>query len=169
MLPPHSKESEMMVLGCMLTNDNSLGIAAEALEENDFYLTEHKIIFQSLKTAYNNDEYADVHLIAEDLKRQNKLGIAGGVFYLTTLAQYAGTSAYIEEYCDIIKSKSILRRMVSAAQVIEKNALEDPQDVHTCLDAAQQLFFQAVLKVAGGDKLALGAGQGRGVDAKSHG
>src|SRR5437016_1248926 len=110
-IPPNSKESEMMVLGCMLTSINSLNIAADSLDEQDFYFTEHKSIFQALKTAYRNDKPADVHLVAEDLKRQNKLQAVGGVAYLTTLAQYAGTSAYIEEYVDIVKNKALLRRI----------------------------------------------------------
>lgn len=141
-IAPNSKESEMMVLGCMLTSINSLNIAADALDDADFYFTEHKIIFQVLKTAYKTDKPADVHLVCEELKRQGKLAAVGGVSYVTTLAQYAGTSAYIEEYTDLVHSKSVLRRMINAAQLVEKNALEEPQDVHACLDDAQQLFFQ---------------------------
>ncbi len=141
-IPPNSKESEMMVLGCMLTSINSLNIAADSLDEHDFYFTEHKIIFQSLKSAYRSDKPADCHLIAEDLKRQNTLQAVGGVAYLTTLAQYAGTSAYIEEYAEIVKNKAILRRIIFAAQEIEKTALDDPPDVHVCLDDAQASFFK---------------------------
>ncbi len=141
-IPPNSKESEMMVLGCMLTSINSLNIAADGLDEQDFYFTEHKNIFQSLKSAYRNDKPADVHLIAEDLKRQNKLQAVGGVAYLTTLAQYAGTSAYIEEYVEIVKNKALLRRIILAAQEIEKQALDSPEDVRVCLDDAQASFFQ---------------------------
>lgn len=139
---PHSKESEMMVLGCMLTSVNSLNIAADALDDSDFYFVEHKIIFQALKTAYKKDKPADIHLIAEDLKRQDKLNGVGGLGYLTTLAQYAGTSAFIEEYTDLVLNKSILRKMINAAQIIEKTSLEEPQDVQIALDEAQQMFFQ---------------------------
>lgn len=141
-IAPNSKESEMMVLGCMLTSINSLNIAADALDDTDFYYTEHKIIFQILKTAYKTDKPADVHLVCEELKRQDKLKAVGGAAYITTLAQYAGTSAYIEEYSDIIRNKSILRNMIHAAQLVEKTALEDPQDVHGALDDAQQMFYQ---------------------------
>ena len=69
---PNSKESEMMVLGCMLTSVNGLNIAADGLDESDFYYTEHKIIFEVLKTAYKNDKPADVHLVCEELKRLDK-------------------------------------------------------------------------------------------------
>jgi replicative DNA helicase len=89
-VPPHSKESEMMVLGSMLTNVNSLNIAADFLSDADFYFSEHKMIFAALQDAYRQDKPADVHLIAEELKRQDKLENIGGVSYLTTLAQYAG-------------------------------------------------------------------------------
>ena len=141
-IPPHSKESEMMVLGCMLTSINSLNIASDALDDSNFYFTEHKTIFQVLKTAYKKDKPADIHLVAEELKRMDKLAAVGGVAYLTTLAQYAGTSAFIEEYVEIIRNKALLRKMINAAQIVEKSALEEPSDVNTALDDAQQLFFQ---------------------------
>ena len=139
---PNSKESEMMVLGCMLTSVNSLNIAADLLNESDFYYSEHQIIFASLNAAYCADKPADIHLIAEDLKRQGKLDAVGGISYLTTLAQYAGTSAYIEEYATLVREKAILRRMVQAAENIERTALSEPDDVHAALDDAQLRFFQ---------------------------
>jgi replicative DNA helicase len=140
-MAPHTKESEMMVLGCMLTSVNSLNIGADALDDADFYFTEHKLIFQALKTAYRSDKPADVHLISEELKRQDKLKAVGGIGYLTTLAQYAGTSAYVEEYVELVRNKSTLRRMINAAQEVEKTALNDPEDVHAALDEAQAKFF----------------------------
>jgi replicative DNA helicase len=141
-VPPHSKESEMMVLGCMLTSINALNVAADSLEESDFYFNEHQLIFLALKTAYRADRPADIHLIAEDLKKMGRLDAVGGVSYLTTLAQYAGTSAYIEEYVKLVRDKAVLRKMISSAQQIEKTALEDPPDVFVALDDAQSRFYQ---------------------------
>ncbi|MCB1181246.1 MAG: replicative DNA helicase [Chlamydiia bacterium] len=139
---PHSKESEMMVLGCMLTSINSLNIAADTLDENDFYFAEHKLIFDVLKKAYKNDKPADVHLVCEELKRQDRLDSVGGAAYVATCAGYAGTSAFIEEYVELVKEKAILRRMILAAQTVEKTALSEPDDVHGALDDAQKMFFQ---------------------------
>lgn len=141
-IPPNSKESEMMVLGCMLTSINALNVAADSLEEVDFYYQEHQTVFTSLKAAYRADKPADIHLISEDLKKIGKLDTIGGVSYLTTLAQYAGTSAYIEEYIDLVKEKAILRRMIHTAQNIERSALEGPPDVHAALDQAQADFYK---------------------------
>lgn len=141
-IAPHSKESEMMVLGCMLTSTDSLNVAADALEEYDFYFTEHKILFLVLKNAYKKDKPADIHLVCEELKRIEKLEAVGGASYVATLAQYVGTSAYIEEYVEVVKSKSILRKMIYAAETVQKNALDEPEDVYSTLDDAQNLFFK---------------------------
>ena len=47
-LPPHSKESEMMVLGCMLTSVNGLNFGSDSLHKKDFYYSEHQIILEAL-------------------------------------------------------------------------------------------------------------------------
>lgn len=138
---PQSKESEMMVLGCMLSSINSLNIGADALNPLDFYYPEHRMIFEVLQTSYRQDKPIDLHLASEELKRQDKLQMIGGIQYLNTLVGYAGTSAYIEEYCEVIKEKAILRRMISACKDIEKTAHEEPEDVYTSLDDAQAKFF----------------------------
>lgn len=140
-IAPHSKESEMMVLGSMLTSVNALNVSCDHLDDLDFYFKEHQKIFASLKDAYKKDKPADIHLIAEELKRQERLDDVGGIPYLTTLAQYAGTSVYIEEYTELVKNKSILRRMIRAAEDIEREALADPKNVHESLDAAQTKLF----------------------------
>lgn len=125
---PNSKESEMIVLGCMLTNLNSLEVASESLTESDFYFVEHKILFQSLKKFHKNSKPTDAHLVCEDLKTNDKLNSVGGSTYVFTLAQYACTSAYIEEYIEVIRDKSLLREIIHASQEIEKQALGNPEN-----------------------------------------
>ena len=109
--PPHSKESEMMVLGCMLTNEHAFKLASESMEESDFYFIEHKILFQVIQEAYRKNHQADVHLMAEELKRTGKLQTAGGINYLLALAQYVGTSAYVEEYIRLVRNKTLSREL----------------------------------------------------------
>jgi hypothetical protein len=137
-IPPHSKESEMMVLGCMLTSINHFKTAADSLDDSDFYYTEHKIIFGILKNASKNDKPTDIHLVCEELRRQDKLNAVGGAAYITALAQYAGTSAYIEEYVNVIRDKSILRSVIYAAQSIEKGAFDNENPQELILKALEQ-------------------------------
>ena len=135
---PNSRESEMIVLGCMLNSINSLKVGSTTLSTIDFFYTEHQLIFDVLKRANINDKPADIHLMAEELKRQNNLERSGDVGYLMELAQYAGTSAHIEEYVQIIKNKSILRKLLDVGRNLEKIALSDPSDIQPDIDSIQK-------------------------------
>src|ERR1700722_18308862 len=134
---PNSKESEMMVLSCMLSNPSNLEIAAEELNECDFYYTEHKIIFQSLKSAYRNNKPIDTHLLCEDLKKLDKLKAVGGTAYIVSLAQYAGTSAYIEEYIHTIQEKTARRRGLEQVQKLFDDLLDEQKPLSNILEKAE--------------------------------
>ncbi len=126
--PPHSKESEMMLLGSMLTSAHALNVATGALNEQDFYFNEHKLIFKVLKDAHYKGRPVEVHLIAEELKRLGILATVGDISYLTALAQYVGTSAYIEEYASKVRNKAIFRQIIDSSQDTIEQAYEEPED-----------------------------------------
>lgn len=122
---PCSKESEMMVLGCMLTSTDFQRIGVKILKDDDFFLNEHQHIFEAVQKAEIQGIPADIHLIAEALKENNKLDISEGVSYLTSLAQYAGTSAHFEEYANRIKSKAYARKTIFNLQDAIQKLLSD--------------------------------------------
>lgn len=95
-----STENEMMVLGCALSNEEAANLVCQSLSESNFYFPKHQVIFSTIKALHKKNSRVDVHLICEELKEKDKLRSVDGVSYITTLAQYAGTSAYIEEYID---------------------------------------------------------------------
>lgn len=141
-IPPQSKESEMMILGCMLSLPTALNYAADALEEEDFYYTEHRLLFAVLKGMYKRDKSVNVHLTCEELKRLDRLDKVGGIEQVIALANYAGTSAYVEEYVAIVHRHSLLRRLIIAAQAAQKLAMSNPEDVDAALDEIQKTFYE---------------------------
>lgn len=137
---PNSKESEMMILGCMLNSVSALNIACESLDDSDFFYAEHKIVFQVLKSAYKNDKPADVHLVCEELRNQDKLKSVGGPAYITMLAQYVGTSAYIDEYVARLKNKTALRELIAGSNIFINKALEEPENFENLLEEHKNLI-----------------------------
>jgi replicative DNA helicase len=126
--PPHSKESEMMVLGCMLSNQYALSTASAGLDLSDFYFEEHRCIFQALKKLYQDSKPSEIHLTAEELKKNNQLEKVGGISYLTQLAQFAGTSSNVHEYVEIVRIKSFNRKASYLLEEGKKEFLTDPLD-----------------------------------------
>lgn len=137
---PCSKESEMMVLGSMLTSQNSFKIAINSLDESDFYFSEHQLVLNTLKILYRQNKPADLLLVIEELKRQSKSDVPSRIAYVTSLAQYAGTSIYVEEYIEELKKFSQLRQFIHLAQKMAKNALDPNQDpTKIALEAHEQI------------------------------
>ncbi|MCC6127954.1 MAG: replicative DNA helicase [Chlamydiae bacterium] len=126
MSPPHCKDSEMMVLGCMLSGRFALHAASSALDSEDFYFLEHQIIFQALKNLASKAKPGDIHLAAQELKMNSQLQTAGGVAYLTDLAQFAGTSAHVHEYIEVLKAKTYSRQAYLILEEGRKEFLSDP-------------------------------------------
>lgn len=121
---PDSKPNEMMVLGCMLTSISNLKVAVDSLKEEDFNHNEHRLIFNAMSTLCKQNKPADVHLVSEELKRTDKLKEVGGISYVMTLAQYAGTSAHIEEYVEILKGYSFRRSTLKLCEQMHSELLE---------------------------------------------
>lgn len=154
---PNSRESEMMVLGCMLTSPHSLSVSSEGLSSEDFYYAEHKTIFRTLKTLYNRpDSETDLHLVCEELRRQDKLKSVGGVSYITSLAQFAGTSAFIEEYCKILQDKSYSRQQINIFNSAQDELLEDKEDPYRIAEKYFQRLIDLGKRYSPNDKAAIG-------------
>lgn len=93
-----SAENEMMVLGCMLTSKEYLLEGCKSLQRDNFTSQENKELFKTLKLLHEDGKPADIHLVCEELKKNNKLQKVGGIQNIVNLAQYAGTSAHFEYY-----------------------------------------------------------------------
>lgn len=153
---PHSQEDEMMVLGCMLTNENSLSVASDALDDSDFHCYQHGIIFSVLKMAHKSAKQTDVYLVCEELKRQEKLESVGGVSFITSLAQYAGTSAHIEEYVELVRKKSLQRKGILFFKEQERRLIQNPADIQGFIEEAYQGLGNLTRGYTSNDKASIG-------------
>jgi replicative DNA helicase len=154
--PPHSKESEMMVLGCMLSNRHSHASSASALESSDFFFDEHKLIFQVLRRLYREEKPGEIHLTAEELKKNDHLQAIGGVAYLTALAQFAGTSAHIHEYIEILKAKSFNRQASLLLEEAKKAFISDPPDPNNIAEKVHRRLHDLGKRYSNSDKASIG-------------
>jgi replicative DNA helicase len=141
-VPPHSIEAESSVLGGLLLDNTAWDRMGELLSENDFYRHEHKSIFAAISILINGSKPADVITVFEQLKNQGKAEGLGGLGYLNSLAQYVPSASNIRRYAEIVRERSILRKLVTASDEIATNAF-NPQGrpVERILDEAEQKIF----------------------------
>ena len=141
-IPPHSQEAESSVLGGLLLDNNSWDKVGDLLVEADFYRYEHRLVFASITSLVNANRPADVITVFEQMQSQGKADEIGGLAYLNSLAQYVPSSANIRRYAEIVRERSILRKLVSVSDEIATSALNtNGRPVTNILDEAEQKIF----------------------------
>ena len=142
-IPPHSIEGESSVLGGLLLDNAAWDRVGDLLTDQDFYRAEHKLIYAAVGALINATKPADVITVYEHLQNQGKADEVGGLSYLNSLAQYVPSAANIRRYAEIVRERSILRKLVAASDEIATNAFS-PQgkDIATILDEAEQKIFK---------------------------
>jgi len=142
-IPPHSMEAESSVLGGLLLDNKSWEQVADLLSEGVFYRYEHRQVYLAIQALVNASRPADVITVYEHLQSIGKAEEVGGLGYLNSLAQYVPSASNIRRYAEIVRERSILRKLVTASDEIATNAFNTQgKPVPQILDEAQQKIFQ---------------------------
>ncbi len=140
-VPPHSSESEQTVLGAMLIDKVALEKALNKLNPEDFYFAANKEIFDAANDVHRLNRPVDLITINEELRRREKLEFVGGLDYLTSLSENIITTKNIETYCNIIKEKATLRKLINAANEIIAKGYQDNEEIEKVIELAETRIF----------------------------
>ena len=140
-ISPHSTDAEEAVLGCMLINSESVSKAIQILDSDSFYNNANSIIFENMKELFDNNDTIDYVSITDKLKNKKQLDLVGGLYYITGLTKKAPSAQSVEYYANIVKEKEILRKIISVAINISKEAYESTDEATNILDKAEQILF----------------------------
>jgi replicative DNA helicase len=139
---PHNLEAERSILGAVLLDNHALNAAMEKLRTDDFFLPQHRLIFERMVQLAEKQQAIDTITLMEDLERQNQLESAGGIAYLSQLADGLPRVTNVEHYARIVKEKAVLRGLIFSASAIQEQALAASDDADTILDRAESAIFQ---------------------------
>ncbi|MDF3832189.1 replicative DNA helicase [Cupriavidus basilensis] len=152
-VPPHSIEAEQSVLGGLLLDNAAWDRIADFLSEADFYRFDHRMIFQSISRLIAATKPADVITVYETLQVAGKAEEVGGLAYLNSLAQNTPSAANIRRYAEIVRERSVLRKLVTAADDIASAAFAPKgREVRELLDEAESKVFAIAEEGSRGQK-----------------
>ena len=142
-VPPHSIEGESSVLGGLLLDNAAWDRVGDILMDNDFYRYEHRLIYAAIGTLVNASKPADVITVFEHMQSQGRADEIGGLAYLNSLAQYVPSASNIRRYAEIVRDRSILRKLVTASDEIATNAFNPKgRPVSEIVDESEQKIFK---------------------------
>ena len=142
-LPPHSVEAEQSVLGGLLLEATALDKITDLLTAADFYRQEHRLIFRQIVRLSEQAKPVDVITVAEALEIAGELDKVGGLPYLGGLAQNVPSAANIRRYGEIVRERSIMRKLAEVGTDIASSAYNPTgRDAAQLLDEAESKVFE---------------------------
>ena len=149
--PPHSVEAEQSVLGGLLLDASAWDNVADIVRAEDFYRPDHALIFEAIGQLAGAGKPSDVVTVSEQLERSARLADAGGLAYLGTLARDTPSAANVRSYAEIVRERSLLRRLAHVGTEITSSVFRNEGETAAELvDRAEgQVFEIAEMGVRG--------------------
>ncbi|WP_053992358.1 replicative DNA helicase [Mangrovimonas sp. TPBH4] len=141
-IPPQAIDLEEVVLGAMMIDKKGVDEVIDILSPDAFYKEAHKHIFESIFKLFENSEPIDLLTVSTQLKKDGKLDLIGGDFYLISLTQRVSSSAHIEFHARIILQKFIQRSLIKISNEIIEEAYDETKDVFDLLDHAEAKLYE---------------------------
>ncbi|MCP3963823.1 MAG: replicative DNA helicase [bacterium] len=138
---PHSEESERAVLAAALLSPHVVPQISGRVVPEDFYLERHQLIYQAMLDLQEGGSEIDLRTLQARLELKGAFEIVGGFAYLAGLDLDLPDLGRTETYVEIVKERSVRRRLVLACSELTTGCLDGGLDASTALAEAERLIF----------------------------
>ena len=137
---PHSPQAEQAVLGSMLIEADCIKDVMDQLQPEDFYLRQNRDIFETIYSMFIYSKPIDGVTVAEEMEKDG-LSNENTRSYLLQIMEVTPTSANVMEYVKIVREKSLMRAVSSAASDITAMVQEGSGSAGDMLETAEQKIY----------------------------
>lgn len=141
---PHDIESEKCLLGSILMDKTAINKVVTIVDKDDFYLDNHKRIYNVLEELYNKGDDIDIVAVNSILKEFKWYQKLNGISYLIGLMELIPTSSHCITYANTIRKNKVLRDLIDAGQTITSmgcSVAEEAPEVSVLIEEAQKKIF----------------------------
>ncbi len=148
---PHSIEAEQSVIGGLMLDNEAFDQVADLVVEDDFYRHDHRVIYRAISELATHQKPFDVVTLSEWMQDVGVLEKVGGLAYLGTLAKNTPSAANIKAYAQIVRERSVLRRLIQVGVEISDSVYnKGARTSEELLDEAERHVFEIADKSARG-------------------
>ena len=135
---PNNIEAERSILGAILLDNTTVNQAAEMLQRDDFFLDSHRRIYDKMLYLMEQGRAIDPITLQDSLKQAGDLEMIGGAAFIGALIDGVPRFSNIQEYCRIVKGKSIVRRLITTSNQIMNRCFDAEDSPDVLLDEAER-------------------------------
>lgn len=144
---PQAVAAERALLGGVLLEGSSWLVVCDLLTPADFYRPEHAALWRLFASMAGEGTAIDLvtvgDRIASDAARY------GGASYVAGLPEHAPATTNLRHYAETVRDRSVLRRLIAAAQAIVSAAHGVPVAELPATDNADELVQAAAARLSG--------------------
>lgn len=131
------------MLGGLMLDQRAWEQVADAVQRDDFYRTDHRLIFSAIARLAERDEPPDAITVRDYLSRTGELDAAGGADYLAQLVAETPSAANVRAYAGIVREHAMLRQLIEIGGDIAASAHdEEGRTAAELVDLAEQRVFE---------------------------
>jgi len=154
MVMPYSLEAESTVLGGIINNSEKLNEVEDILNQSDFYMEKHQLIYNTMKELSNRGISIDLVTLSNELNTSKKINQCGGITYLTTLSGTSSFGENIISHANIVREKSERRRLIKAGMKLIEDCYEE--DINQVSSAMEMALDSVADKNKDGEMVSIG-------------
>lgn len=129
---------EEAVLGAVILEGGKYAEVCEIINEDDFYVEQHKAIWKAIKHLGLENSPIDMRTVVSQLKKLGLLELAGGMLAIATLTSTVSSSANVKAHAAIIKEMSLRREVIRFGSKLHAYAYDDTINIFETLDDIQR-------------------------------
>jgi replicative DNA helicase len=139
---PQSPDAERAVLGAILINNHAFYRVIGTIDTEDFFRDAHRTIFATMRRMAERSQDIEPLTLKEELAKYAQLEQIGGVAYVTSLMDVVPDVANVERYAQIVKEKSMLRRLIVMGNSVMRAAFDAPSEPSDVLNIAEKSLYE---------------------------
>jgi replicative DNA helicase len=110
---PFSNETEKIILGIAIHNNNAFHNIFNILTIEDFYIEKNKILYENILETYKENNIVDIAILINKLQSKGILKKLGGFEHLSKLIEDIPSISNTEYYINILIEKTKMRKIIN--------------------------------------------------------
>jgi len=136
--PAHSLEAERTTLGALLLDPERMIDIAPVLTIGDFYDPVYGAIYAALLDLHDQRRPIDFVTVCDVLRSNPKVEQVGGAGFLAELVSDVPTASHVKQYADIVREKSLRRKLAGVGNRLAKLATQGEADAAALLEETEK-------------------------------
>ncbi|HHX11293.1 MAG TPA: replicative DNA helicase, partial [Clostridiales bacterium] len=141
---PHSTEAEQSVIGSMIMDRDAIMAATEVINGSDFYDQQYMILFDTMVELFNEGKPVDLITLQDRLKEKDVPAQVSSLEFIRDLVAAVPTSANVRYYAQIVRDKSVLRKLIKSAEETANDCYLDKENLDSIIEKAEKSVFNIV-------------------------